>query len=309
MADKKDRAGRGGSGPQAAEGPVAYEDLAAGVVLLGRFRLLADLGEGGLGRVFKARDQRFETDVLVKTLKEPLMADAGLADHFRREIRLAQRIAHPAVARTYDFWPAGTFGFVAMEFVEGVALRDELRRRGALPSGQALPLAAELLDGLAAAHELGVVHRDVKPQNVYLVDGGHALKIAHFGVAQGLDVARPGVRALTAPLVGTPEYMSPEQLAAERVDARTDLYSAGLVIFEMLTGRLPFAATERTALATQRRHATPMRPSAFVPALGPQVDDVLLRLLHREREGRFPTAAAALAALRQIRAYSYARRE
>jgi eukaryotic-like serine/threonine-protein kinase len=311
MAGKKDRNGREvpwepaealpERSPREPPGPaVAYEELAPGLVLLGRFRLLADLGQGGLGRVFKARDERFDIDVLLKTLKEPLAADARLVDHFQREIRLAQRIAHPAVARTYDFWLAGTFGFVAVEFVEGVALRDELRKRGALPPALALRLGSELLDGLAAAHELGVVHRDVKPQNIYLAEGAQ-LKIAHFGIAQGVDVALPGVRTLTARLVGTPEYMSPEQLAAEPVDARTDLYSAGLVLFEMLTGRLPFAATERTALATQRHHATPMRASAFVPALPPQLDELLLRLLNREREGRFPTAEAALAALGQIR--------
>jgi eukaryotic-like serine/threonine-protein kinase len=310
MADKKDRNGRGvpweptemATGPSAREQgpPVAYAELAPGVVLLGRFRLLAALGEGGLGRVFKARDERFGIDVLLKTLKEPLASDPRLVEHFQSEIRLAQRIAHPAVARTYDFWLAGRFGFVAVEFVAGVGLRDELRRRGALAPALALRLGADLLDGLAAAHELGVVHRDVKPQNIYLAEGAQ-LKIAHFGIAQGVDVALPGVRTLAGSLWGTPEYMSPEQLAAERVDARTDLYSAGLVIFEMLTGRLPFAATERTALATQRHHATPMRASAFVPALPSQLDELLLRLLHREREGRFPTAEAALAALTQIR--------
>jgi len=273
--------------------------LAPDVVLLDRFRLLADLGEGSLGRVFKARDERFGADVLIKTLREPLMSDARLLDHFQREIRLAQRIDHPAVARTYDFWQAGTLGFVAVEFVEGTDLKRELRRRGAFPLAQALHLGGELLDGLAAAHELGVVHRDVKPGNVYLTEGG--LKTAHFGIAQGLDVAAPGVRALTA-LMGTPEYMSPEQLAGEHVDARTDLYSAGLVLFEMVTGRLPFAATERTALLTQRRHATPMRASAFVPTLPERLDEMLLRLLNREREGRFPTAEATQATLRQIRA-------
>ena len=300
----KDRSGRGvpwepsevpkeGAAPA---GPaVAYAALAPGLVLLGRFRLMVDLGEGGLGRVFKAHDERFDLDVLLKTLKPPLAADARLVENLQREIRLAQRIDHPAVARTYDFWLAGAFGFVAVEFVEGTALREELRRRGALPPALALRLGAELLDGLAAAHELGVVHRDVKPRNIYLAEGGQ-LKVAHFGIAQALDVA------LAARLVGTPEYMSPEQLAAESVDPRTDLYSAGLVMFEMLTGRLPFAATERTALPTQRRHATPMRATAFVPALPPQLDELLLRLLNREREGRFPTAEAALAALRQIHA-------
>jgi serine/threonine-protein kinase len=277
-----------------------HVELAPETVLLGRFRILADLGEGSLGRVFKARDEQFETDVLIRTLREPLASDAPLLDHFQREIRLAQRIIHPAVARTYDFWQAGTLGFVAVEFVEGVDLRHELRRRGAFPLARALRLGAELLDGLAAAHELGVVHRDVNPGNIYL-SGEDRLKTAHFGIAQGLDVPLAGVRARTA-LMGTPEYMSPEQLAGERVDARTDLYSAGLVLFEMLTGRQPFATTERTALLTQRRHATPMRASAFVPSLPPPLDELLLRLLHREREGRYPTAQAAQAALRQIAA-------
>ncbi len=280
--------------------PLSYDELAPGVALLGRFTLLSDLGAGALGRVFKARDERFETNVIIKTIKEPLSGDPQLLDHFRREIRLAQRISHPVVARTYDFWQVGTLSFVAVECADGASLRHELRRRGPFPLSLALRLGADLLDGLAAAHELGVVHRDVKPQNVYLGEGG-GLKIVGFGIAQGLDLALPGVRALTAHLIGTPEYMSPEQLAAERLDARSDLYSAGLVLFEMLTGRLPFAATERTALVTQRRHATPARATAFVPALPPPVDELLLRLLNRERDGRFPTAGAALAALREIR--------
>jgi eukaryotic-like serine/threonine-protein kinase len=312
MAEKRDRAGRSmpwepsevsseleGAGSTASHASVAYDELAPGLVVLGRFRLTDDLGEGALGRVFTARDERFEVDVLLKTLKEALTSDPRLVDHFQREIRLAQRIAHPAVARTYDFWQSGPLGFVAVEFVHGTSLRQELRRRGALPLPLALRLGAELLDGLSAAHELGVVHRDVKPQSVYLLPDGR-LKVVDFGIAQGLDVPLPGVRALTA-LLGTPEYMSPEQLAAERLDARTDLYSAGLVLFEMLTGRLPFAATERTALLTQRRHATPARVSAFVAAVPPALDELLLRLLNREREGRFPTAQAALAALRSIR--------
>jgi CheY-like chemotaxis protein len=287
--------------PAAAEYPtVTYDELAPGVTVLGRFEILADLGEGGMGKVFKARDARLEEDVVIKVMKDSLTGDPKVLEHFKREIRLARKISHPAVVRIHDFWEAGPLKFVTMEFLEGTDLRHEIQRRGAFPLPVALRLGSELFEGLAAAHDLGVVHRDIKPHNVLLLKGGH-LKILDFGIAQGLDPASPDARTITATPIGTPEYMSPEQLLGERLDARTDLYSAGVVLFELLTGRLPFGGPDRMSVATMRLHTAAPPPSTVNPGVAPDVDALVLRLLARDRAERFASSRDALAELRAIR--------
>ncbi|HLJ72936.1 MAG TPA: response regulator, partial [Thermoanaerobaculia bacterium] len=169
---------------------VSYGELAAGVVIRGRFRLDKDLGEGGMGKIFKARDERLEEDVVIKVMKDTLAGDPKTLEHFKREIRLARKISHPAVVRIFDFFEAGPLKFVTMEYLEGTDLAHEIVRRGAFPIAVALRIGAEFFEGLAAAHDLNVVHRDIKPHNVYLLAGGR-VKILDFGIAQGLDPQRP----------------------------------------------------------------------------------------------------------------------
>jgi DNA-binding response OmpR family regulator len=281
--------------------PVAYEDLAVGVTLLGRFRILADLGEGGMGKVFKARDDRLEEDVVIKVMKGSLTGDARVLEHFKREIRLARKVAHPAVVRLYDFFEAGAVNFVTMEFLEGSDLRNELKRRGAFPVPVSLRLAREMFEGLGAAHELGVIHRDIKPHNMFLLSGGH-LKILDFGIAQGLDPLTGQSGTVTGGPIGTPEYMSPEQVMSEKLDARTDLYSAGVVLFELLTGRVPFWASDRVSTATMRLNSDPPAPSGFAAQITPELDRFVLRLLSRDRNRRPASAREALAELRGVSA-------
>ncbi len=279
---------------------MSYDELVPGVSVMARFRLLADLGEGGMGKVFKAHDERLEEDVVIKVMKDSLTGDPKVLEHFKREIRLARKISHPAVVRIYDFWEAGPLNFVTMEFLEGVDLRHEVKRRGALPMAVAIRLATELFEGLAAAHDIGVVHRDIKPHNVLLLAGGH-VKILDFGIAQGLDPTSPDAKTLTTTPVGTPEYMSPEQLLGEKLTAKTDLYSGGVVFFELLTGRLPFVGEDRMQTAMLRLQADAPPPSSVNPGLAPAVDRVVLRLLARDRSQRPASAEAALVELRQLR--------
>ena len=167
-------------------------------------------------------------------------------------------------------------------------------------AAHAIRLATELFEGLAAAHDLGVVHRDIKPHNVLLLAGGH-VKILDFGIAQGLDPTSPDAKTITTTPVGTPEYMSPEQLLGEKLDGKTDLYSGGVVLFELLTGRLPFAGEDRTQTATLRLQVDAPAPSFVKPGIPPAVDRVVLRLLARARSERPDSAQAALAELRQLR--------
>jgi DNA-binding response OmpR family regulator/tRNA A-37 threonylcarbamoyl transferase component Bud32 len=281
---------------------VSYEQLAPGAAILGRFRLVKALGEGGMGKVFRARDERLDEDVVVKVMKPQLSHDPAVLERFKREIRLARRITHPQVVRIFDFWEAGPLKFLTMEYLEGSNLRVELQRRGAFPPPVALRVGEELLQALAAAHAVGVVHRDVKPHNVLMLPSGH-VKVLDFGIAQALEApdgeARGGVAA--GVVAGTFEYMSPEQVAGEPLDARSDLYSAGLVLYELLAGEAAFRGTDRLAVAQLRLTRDPRPLSAVNPRVPPEVDAFVLRLLSRDREGRPASARAAVEELAKLR--------
>ena len=280
---------------------VSYEELAPGASVLGRFRLLRALGEGGMGKVFRARDERLEEDVVLKVMKPQLSHDAAVLERFKREIRLARKITHPHVVRIFDFWEAGPLKFLTMEYLEGANLRVELTRRGAFPVPVALRVGDQLLQALAAAHAVGVVHRDVKPHNVVMLPSG-TVKVLDFGIAQALEGSFTEPAASTGLVPGTFEYMSPEQVTGEGLDPRSDLYSAGLVLYELLAGEAAFRGPDRVAVAQQRLTRAPRPPSAINPRVPPAVDAFVLSLLARERDDRPPSARDALAALARVRA-------
>jgi serine/threonine-protein kinase len=277
---------------------VRYSELTSGVTILNRFRLVADLGEGGMGKVFKARDERLEEDVVIKVMKESLTGDPKTLEHFKREIRLARKISHPSVVRIFDFFEVGTLKFVTMEFLKGTDLASEIAKRGAFPIGVTLRIAGEFFEGLAAAHDLNVVHRDIKPHNVYLLADGH-IKILDFGIAQGLDPERPD-HTVTQSIIGTPDYMSPEQLLGQKLDARTDIYSAGIMLYELLTGSTPFEGDDLTARITARLNRDPDPPSRRVPRVPAEVDNFVLRLLARNRDQRLKDARSAATEARDL---------
>jgi CheY-like chemotaxis protein len=279
---------------------VTYEQLAPGVQILGRFRIEANLGEGGMGKVVKARDERLGEDVVLKVMKVALAADPALFEHFKREIRLARKITHPGVVRIFDFWEAGPLSFVTMEYLEGRNLSEELKRRGPFPVGAAARVATEVFEALAAAHEVGVVHRDIKPHNVLMLPNGH-IKVLDFGIAQGLEPNTPDGVTLATNVMGTPEYMSPEQVMGERVDVRTDLYSAGIVLYELLTGTLPFMADNRMAVAAMRLNTPPAPPSTHRAGIPPAFDTLVLRLLARDRDRRPASARSVVAELSALK--------
>ena len=264
---------------------VAYEELRAGVELMGRFKIEADLGEGGMGKVFKARDEKLEETVVLKVMKSTLAGDSKLLQHFKREIRLARKITHPGVVRIFDFWEAGDLNFVTMEFLEGQDLRQEIKRRGAFPIPVGLRVATELFDALHAAHEVGVVHRDIKPHNVLVLQTGR-VKVLDFGIAQGLDASSQDSATITASVLGTPEYMSPEQILGDKLDVRTDLYSAGVLLYEMFSGGLPFRGENRMATANMHLRTPPEPLSQRNPQVPPAVNELVLRLLSKDREHR-----------------------
>ena len=261
---------------------LSYDELAAGITLLNRFRLVKELGEGGMGKVFKARDERLEEDVVIKVMKESLTGDPKTLEHFKREIRLARKISHPAVVRIFDFFEVGRLKFVTMECLQGTDLSYEIHKRGSFAPATALRIIAEFFEGLAAAHDLNVVHRDIKPHNVFLLAEGR-VKILDFGIAQGLDPERPD-HTMTQSIIGTPDYMSPEQLLGQKLDARTDIYSAGTMLYEMLTGMMPFEGNDMTERITSRLNRDPDPPSRRVPKIPGELDQFILRLIARHRD-------------------------
>jgi serine/threonine protein kinase len=258
----------------------------------GRYRLERPLGRGGMASVYVARDSELERDVAVKLLAENLSDDSTFRERFVREARLAARLSHPNVVSVYDAGEDGGRPYIVMELVEGETLAD-LLARGRVPPDQARALALQAAEGLAHAHEAGLVHRDIKPQNLILRDDG-TLKIADFGIARAAEAT-----ALTqaGTVLGTAAYLSPEQALGEAVTPAADVYSLGAVLYELLTGQPPFEFESLGDLAEQqgRMEITPVRELA--PEVRRELEDVVMHCLARNPGYRPPTGAALAAEL------------
>jgi len=271
--------------------------LKAGEVLAGRYAIEAVVGRGGMGTVYRARDSELNETVAVKTLMPELVADEELRERFKDEIRLARRITHRNVVRMHDFGEANGVWYLTMEFVEGLTCRDLLDARGPLAVPAALAIATQLAESLIVAHEVGVIHRDIKPQNL-LLDHAGVLKVMDFGVARLAE--RTAGHTQAGLIVGTPAYMSPEQLTGEEVDARSDLYSAGVVLYELLTGQLPCDAPTVMALFARVLGETPPRPATLQPAIPPALDELIMQLLAKRAADRVAGAGALLERLQAL---------
>ncbi len=259
-----------------------------GAVLAGRYRLVGLLGRGGMGEVYRADDLKLGQPVAIKMLPERLAADPALMARFLSEVRVARQVAHPNVCRVYDVTDADGIHLLSMEFVDGENLGSLLRRIGRLPRDKAVQIARQLCAGLAAMHDRGVLHLDLKPANV-MIDGRGAVRITDFGLA-GL-AADLGLEAAPA---GTPAYMPPEQIAGRGVTVRSDLYALGLVLYEMFTGR---AAYEAGTLAEMRRlhdETMPATPSSILEDIDPAVERVIQRCIEKDPRDR-PSSALAVA--------------
>ncbi len=264
-------------------------DADAPPVVAGRYHLLRRLGAGGMGVVYLARDAALDETVAVKMLRpEVRLADPTAVERFKAEIRLARRITHRNVVRTFDLGVDGGLSFLTMEYVAGTSLAALLAAHGRLPVRAAVAIAAQLCRALAAAHAQGVVHRDVKPQNLLVRPDG-VLKVLDFGVARAVQAAG-GVTHSGASL-GTPEYMAPEQLFGEPVDARADLYAAGAVLYECLTGRPPFGAGPPAVLAARMLTEPLEAPHQLRADVPPALSTLVLRALDQVRDRRPQTAA------------------
>jgi len=266
-------------------------ELAPGETFAGRYRVIEDLGKGGMGRVYKVYDTEVREKLALKLLNPEIAADDRTIERFRSELRLARTISHRNVCRMHDFGRDGTTYFITMEYVPGEDLKSLIHRIGALPLGKAVSLARQVCEGLEEAHRVGVVHRDLKPQNIMIDRDGNA-RIMDFGIARsvkGKGITGAGV------LIGTPEYMSPEQVEGREAGPRSDLYSLGIVLFEMLTGRLPFEGGTPLSVAVKQKTEAPPDPRTLSPQIPDDLARIVLQCLDKSPEKR-PAGAAALSA-------------
>jgi serine/threonine-protein kinase len=256
---------------------------------LGKYRIEAMLGAGAMGVVYRAFDPHIERHVALKTVRHDLFDGgerASLLARLRNEAQAGGRLAHPNIVGVYDYGETADTAFIAMELVNGQGLKQLLDAGRPLALATALDWFAQLLAALGFAHAHGVVHRDIKPANLLVSEQGR-LKVADFGVAH----VESSTLTLAGAMIGTPCYMSPEQFTGESVDGRSDLFSAAIVLYQMLTGCRPFTGASQAEVMRQVMHETPRAPSACNPALTPALDDVLMRALARRPDARFQTAA------------------
>ncbi|MCY1058497.1 serine/threonine-protein kinase [Nannocystis sp. SCPEA4] len=269
-----------------AEGLVAGQ-VRPGQRVANRFVVARLLGAGGMGAVYLARDERLGEDVALKVIAGLGLLDPSAADRLRREASTARRISHPNVVRLHDIGEESGLLFLSMEYVAGESLAARLKRIGAIPAAQLRPIAEQLCDGLAAAHAAGVIHRDLKPANVLLA-GDRTVKIIDFGIARPL--AEAGMTA-TNMVVGTPEYMAPEQVRGGVMDARTDIYALGAMLYHALTGRPPFAAPSPIALGLAHCQEPVPAPRLLRPDIPIEWEALILRALEKDPARRFQSAS------------------
>ena len=267
--------------------------LLPGALVSGRYEILGDLGQGGMGRVYRALDREINEEVALKLLNPETVADPRRIERFRNELKLARQIVHKNVCRIYHIGEDGGTYYLVMELVQGEDLRAILRRERAIEPGRAEAIARQICEGLAEAHRLGIIHRDLKPGNIMIDREGNA-RIMDFGIARSRHSA--GVTAAGA-LVGTPEYMSPEQVEGREVDTRSDIYSLGALLFEMTVGRPPFEADTSLGVALKRRTEDPPDPRSLAPEVPVGLSRIILRCLARDPTFRYQTAGDVAADL------------
>jgi eukaryotic-like serine/threonine-protein kinase len=259
-----------------------------------RYRLTSRIARGGMAEVWEATDEVLSRPVAVKLLLPHLAADAAFHARFHREAMAAARLSHPHIVSIYDTCSTTETEAIVMELVRGTTLRELLDAKGSLPPSRAVAIARQVADALAHAHQSGLVHRDVKPGNILLADDGRVL-VTDFGIAKAAEAASDLTDA--GQIVGTAKYLSPEQVQGKPLDGRSDVYALGVVLYEMLCGRPPFAAETSTATALARLTSEPLRPRQIRAGLSREVEDLVLRTMAREPDARFASASALCSAL------------
>ncbi|WP_161896878.1 protein kinase domain-containing protein [Gordonia spumicola] len=258
-------------------------DPLIGRVLERRYQIDAPIARGGMSAVYVGTDVRLHRRVAIKVMDARYVGDPQFLRRFEFEARAVAGLSHPGLVAVYDQSIDGDIAFLVMELVRGGSVRELLRERGPMPPHAVAAIGIPMLGGLGTAHRAGLVHRDVKPENVLISDTGD-IKVADFGLVRA--VAEAGVTSASV-ILGTAAYLSPEQVSSTDIDARSDVYSAGVLMFELLTGRQPFSGSTQLALAYQRLSYDVPAPSDLIPGVPPQIDDIVLRATERRPDDRF----------------------
>jgi eukaryotic-like serine/threonine-protein kinase len=261
--------------------------ISEGRMLNDRYKLLERFGSGGMAFVFRARDILLNRYVAIKVLREDQVHNPGFDEQFRREAQAAANLSHPNIVTVYDFGFDNGQPFIVMELVPGTDMKSLLRKRGRFTIEEGIPLMVQACAGIGYAHRAGLVHCDVKPHNM-LVTPDYRLKVTDFGIARALVNIAPGER--NDVVWGSPQYFSPEQAAGHPPSLASDVYSLGVVMYEMLTGTLPFTASTAEDLARLHLSAEPMPPSEYVPDFPPKLEQIVMKVLSKEPSARYRTA-------------------
>src|ERR1700723_3994758 len=277
---------------------------------ISHYRIVEQLGAGGMGVVFKAQDSRLERAVALKFLPEQLAQQPQALERFRREARAASALNHPGICTIYDIGEQDGRAFIAMEFIDGETLRNHIHGKP-LPVAEILELGIEIAEALDAAHAEGIIHRDIKPANIFVNKRGRA-KVLDFGLAKlvpkgvavgdaGSGFESSGSTSIAGLISGTPSYMSPEQVRGDELDARSDIFSLGLVLYEMATGRQAFGGGTGGAIIEAVLTRPPVSARSINPEIPPALEAIIEKALHKDRDQRYQRAGDALADLQQLK--------
>lgn len=255
---------------------------------LGRYEVLGELGQGAMGIVYKAKDPLIDRIVAIKTINLSMAMEEKeeYEGRFYQEAKAAGRLSHPNIVTIYDVGKSGEVAYIAMEFLQGRELRDIMNDAGLLPVDQVVDIVAQVASGLAYAHEHDIVHRDVKPSNIMVVRDAH-VKITDFGIAR---MASSAVRTQTGMVLGSPKYMSPEQVMGKAIDRRSDIFSLGVMLYEMLTGQAPFMGENVNAIMYQTLNAVPVPPNSLNPAVPEMLNFIVAKALAKGVDDRYQDA-------------------
>jgi len=270
--------------------------LARGVTFADRYEILEDLGKGGMGEVYRVRDEKLDEEMALKVLKPEVAANKDMIARFKNELKFARKIAHRHVCRMYDLNEEEGTPYITMEYVKGEDLKSSIRKKGKLSEKLAVAIAKQVCEGLAEAHELGVIHRDLKPQNI-MIDESDNAKVMDFGIARSIEAAG---MTQTGVMIGTPDYMSPEQAEGEEADQRSDIYALGVILYEMVTGGVPFKGDTAFSVALKHKTKLPQDPKKLNPELSDDLRRLILICMEKERERRYQSAEALLIDLQNI---------
>jgi serine/threonine protein kinase/Tfp pilus assembly protein PilF len=272
------------------------EELTTGSTFAGRYQIIEELGKGGMGKVYKAVDKEINTKVALKLIKPEVAADKKTIERFRNELKMARDISHKNVCRMYDLNKEEGNYYITMEYVPGEDLKGMIRMMGQLGAGKSISIAKQVCEGLAEAHRLGVVHRDLKPSNI-MIDKEGNVRIMDFGIARSLTAK--GITGAGV-MIGTPEYMSPEQAEVKEVDRLSDIYSLGVILYEMVTGRAPFIGETPLGIAMKHKSEVPKDPKEINAQIPEDLSRVILKCLEKDKEKRYQSAGEVRSELTRI---------